>query len=169
MGDLYDRRDVRAQEQEIRGQDGRRDRDRGGQEALRRAARYLPVGGSEDLLLAAGLRRRRRELEAARRGLEGLAHRDRRLGCRRASRHDRYLRPVVRGAGARCARSRVAVPRRGGAPAGPGAGRLYADAEGIGHVIVNGREIVRDNTLTGVPAGKILRSGRDTYTVEVPG
>ena len=50
-----------------------------------------------------------------------------------------------------------------------GAARLYADAEGIEHVIVNGREIVRDNKLTGVPAGKILRSGRDTYTVEVPG
>ena len=50
-----------------------------------------------------------------------------------------------------------------------GAGRLYADAKGVDHVIVNGSEIVRDNTLTGVESGKVLRSGRDTYTVEVPG
>lgn len=50
-----------------------------------------------------------------------------------------------------------------------GAGRLYADAEGIGHVIVNGREIVRDNRLTGVEPGRVLRSGRDTYTVPLPG
>lgn len=46
-----------------------------------------------------------------------------------------------------------------------GAGRLYAEAEGIGHVIVNGTEIVRDNCLTGAEPGRVLRSGRDTYTV----
>ena len=45
-----------------------------------------------------------------------------------------------------------------------GAGRLYADAEGVGHVIVNGAEIVRDNQLTGAEPGRVLRSGRDTYT-----
>jgi len=45
-----------------------------------------------------------------------------------------------------------------------GAGRLYAEAEGVGHVIVNGTEIVRDNRLTGAEPGRVLRSGRDTYT-----
>ena len=45
-----------------------------------------------------------------------------------------------------------------------GAGRLYAEAEGVGHVIVNGTEIVRDNVLTGAEPGRVLRSGRDTYT-----
>jgi len=45
-----------------------------------------------------------------------------------------------------------------------GAGRLYAEAEGVGHVIVNGAEIVRDNALTGAEPGRVLRSGRDTYT-----
>jgi N-acyl-D-aspartate/D-glutamate deacylase len=45
-----------------------------------------------------------------------------------------------------------------------GAGRLYCDAEGVGHVVVNGREVVRDNALTGAEPGRVLRSGRDTYT-----
>jgi len=45
-----------------------------------------------------------------------------------------------------------------------GAGRLYAEAEGVGHVIVNGVEIVRDNELSGAEPGRVLRSGRDTYT-----
>ena len=49
-----------------------------------------------------------------------------------------------------------------------GQGRLYAEADGIHHVIVNGREIIRDGKYLGVPAGKILRSGHDTYTVPIP-
>jgi len=50
-----------------------------------------------------------------------------------------------------------------------GAGRLYADARGIGHVFVNGVEILRDNAFTGAFPGRILRSGRDTATPAMPG
>jgi N-acyl-D-aspartate/D-glutamate deacylase len=50
-----------------------------------------------------------------------------------------------------------------------GAGRLYAEAEGIDHVFVAGTEIVRDGVHTGALPGTVLRSGRDTETVEVPG
>jgi len=50
-----------------------------------------------------------------------------------------------------------------------GAGRLYADAEGIEHVFVNGCEIVRGSEYTGALPGKILRSGTDTATVAIPG
>jgi N-acyl-D-aspartate/D-glutamate deacylase len=46
-----------------------------------------------------------------------------------------------------------------------GAGRLYAGAEGIAHVITNGVEIVRGAELTGNNPGTVLRSGRDTETV----
>lgn len=50
-----------------------------------------------------------------------------------------------------------------------GAARLYADAEGIDHVFVNGTEIVRHGEQTGARPGAMIRSGRDTETVEVPG
>jgi N-acyl-D-aspartate/D-glutamate deacylase len=50
-----------------------------------------------------------------------------------------------------------------------GAARLYADAEGVAHVLVAGTEIVRGNALTEARPGTVLRSGRDTHTVTVPG
>jgi N-acyl-D-aspartate/D-glutamate deacylase len=46
-----------------------------------------------------------------------------------------------------------------------GASRLYAEATGICHVLVNGTEIARDGEFTGATPGSILRSGRDTDTV----
>jgi N-acyl-D-aspartate/D-glutamate deacylase len=45
-----------------------------------------------------------------------------------------------------------------------GAARLYAGARGIGHVLVNGRAIVRDGELTDERSGTLLRSGRDIAT-----
>ena len=46
-----------------------------------------------------------------------------------------------------------------------GAGRLYAEAEGIDHVFVAGTEIVHQGEHTGALPGTVLRSGRDTETV----
>lgn len=43
--------------------------------------------------------------------------------------------------------------------------RVYADAEGVDHVFVNGVQIVRDGAHTGSLPGTVLRSGRDTRTV----
>jgi N-acyl-D-aspartate/D-glutamate deacylase len=49
-----------------------------------------------------------------------------------------------------------------------GGARLYGDATGIRHVIVNGKEIIRDNAYRGTPAGQVLRPGIGTYTVGIP-
>ena len=43
-----------------------------------------------------------------------------------------------------------------------GAGRLYGEADGIAHVIVNGVPIVEGGKFTGEFPGRIVRSGRDT-------
>jgi len=48
-----------------------------------------------------------------------------------------------------------------------GAGRLYAEAEGIEHVLVNGEEVVTGSTFTAARPGAMLRSGTDTRTVTV--
>ena len=48
-----------------------------------------------------------------------------------------------------------------------GAGRLYAEADGIDHVLVNGSAIVRDGVLTDERNGSLLRSGRDTSTASL--
>ncbi|GAC1315140.1 MAG: amidohydrolase family protein [Acidimicrobiales bacterium] len=50
-----------------------------------------------------------------------------------------------------------------------GASRLYAEGVGIEHVFVNGIEIVRGGAFTGDTPGAVLRSGKDTETVTVPG
>jgi N-acyl-D-aspartate/D-glutamate deacylase len=43
-----------------------------------------------------------------------------------------------------------------------GAGRLYAESEGIDHVVVNGSPILKDGALLPSRTGTLLRSGRDT-------
>jgi N-acyl-D-aspartate/D-glutamate deacylase len=45
-----------------------------------------------------------------------------------------------------------------------GAGRLYAEADGIEHVLVNGTAIVQDGKLTSERQGTLLRAGTDSST-----
>ncbi|GIU86685.1 MAG: amidohydrolase [Acidimicrobiia bacterium] len=49
-----------------------------------------------------------------------------------------------------------------------GTSRLFADAIGVHRVYVNGTAIVVDGRPTGARPGRVLRSGRDTYTVPIP-
>jgi hypothetical protein len=46
---------------------------------------------------------------------------------------------------------------------------LYADAKHIEHVFAKGIEMVRRNGDAGARPGSVLRSGRDTQTLEAPG
>jgi N-acyl-D-aspartate/D-glutamate deacylase len=48
-----------------------------------------------------------------------------------------------------------------------GESRIYAEATGVPHVIVNGTPVIRDGTITGKLGGRILKSGRDTHTVSI--
>jgi N-acyl-D-aspartate/D-glutamate deacylase len=57
------------------------------------------------------------------------------------------------------------MTRRHDLPGDDEAYRIYAEADGIDHVIVNGVEIVRRGEHTGALPGTLLRSGRDTRTV----
>jgi len=48
-----------------------------------------------------------------------------------------------------------------------GGQRLFRQPEGVAHVLVNGTEIVRDGATTDARPGRLLRSGRDTDTVDL--
>lgn len=64
----------------------------------------------------------------------------------------------------------IDTDRMGSGPVGTrfdlpgGAPRLYAEATGIDHVIVEGVEVARDGVYTGHRPGRVLRSGQDTTT-----
>jgi len=45
--------------------------------------------------------------------------------------------------------------------------RIYADAVGVDHVFVNGVQIIRDGAHTEALPGTVLRSGKDTRTIEL--
>ncbi len=49
-----------------------------------------------------------------------------------------------------------------------GAGRIYAGAVGIEHVLVNGYSVVEHGEFTDARPGTMIRAGRDTDTVAVP-
>jgi N-acyl-D-aspartate/D-glutamate deacylase len=50
-----------------------------------------------------------------------------------------------------------------------GAWRLYSESTGVEQVYVNGTAVVSDGKITGATPGTLLRSGRDTDSVTVPG
>lgn len=47
-------------------------------------------------------------------------------------------------------------------------GRLYADAIGVDHVIVNGQVAVEQGKVTDARPGTVMRSGKDTFTRAIP-
>jgi N-acyl-D-aspartate/D-glutamate deacylase len=46
-----------------------------------------------------------------------------------------------------------------------GGGRMYAEARGIEHVLVNGKAVVNRGAFTPERPGRVLRSGQDTHSV----
>ncbi len=48
-----------------------------------------------------------------------------------------------------------------------GESRLYADAVGVDHVIINGQVVIKSGEPTGAIPGRVLRSGKDTESVPI--